>query len=69
MDRDLPPLTLPLLRGTLSRGAGTVALGSLIAACGTEAQTPRASEERAAEDLSDTEKVVNWSNWARTAAW
>jgi spermidine/putrescine transport system substrate-binding protein len=66
--RDLPPLTLPLLRGTLSRrtlfrGAGTVALGGLIAACGTEAQTPRASEERAAEDLSDKEKVVNWSNW------
>jgi spermidine/putrescine transport system substrate-binding protein len=66
--RDLPPLTLPLLRGTLSRrtlfrGAGTVALGGLIAACGTKAQTPQASEERAAEDLSDTEKEVNWSNW------
>jgi len=68
MDRDLPPLTLPLLRGTLSRrtlfrGAGAVALGGLVAACGTKAQTPKASEERAAEDLSDKEKEVNWSNW------
>ena len=68
MDRDLPPLTLPLLRGTLSRrtlfrGAGAVTIGSLLAACGTEAQAPRASEERAAEDLSDREKEVIWSNW------
>jgi spermidine/putrescine transport system substrate-binding protein len=68
MDRDLPPLTLPLLRGTLSRrtlfrGAGAVALGGLVAACGTEAQAPRSSQERAADDLSDQEKVVNWSNW------
>jgi spermidine/putrescine transport system substrate-binding protein len=68
MDRDLPPLTLPLLRGTLSRrtlfrSASAVALGSLLAACGTEAQAPRAQEERAAEDLSDQEKEVNWSNW------
>jgi spermidine/putrescine transport system substrate-binding protein len=68
MDRDLPPLTLPLLRGTLSRrslfrGAGVVGMGSLLAACGTKAQAPKASEERAAEDKSDQEKVVNWSNW------
>jgi spermidine/putrescine transport system substrate-binding protein len=68
MVRDLPPLTLPLLRGTLSRrtlfrGAGVVGAGTLLAACGTEAQTPRASEERAAEDKSDQEKEVNWSNW------
>ena len=68
MDRDLPPLNLPLLRGTLSRrtlfrGAGTVALGGLIVACGTKAQAPKASAERAADDLSDEEKVVNWSNW------
>ena len=68
MDRELPPLTLPLLRGTLSRrtlfrGAGAVALGSLLAACGTEPQAPRAAAERSAEDLSDREKVVNWSNW------
>jgi spermidine/putrescine transport system substrate-binding protein len=68
MDRDLPPLTLPLLRGTLSRrtffrGAGAVGLATLLAACGTEAQAPKSSEERAAEDKSDQEKVVNWSNW------
>ena len=68
MDRDLPPLTLPLLRGTLSRrslfrGAGVVGMGTLLAACGTKAQAPKASEERAAEDKSDQEKVVNWSNW------
>jgi spermidine/putrescine transport system substrate-binding protein len=68
MERDLPPLTLPLLRGTLSRrtffrGAGAVGLATLLAACGTEAQAPKSSEERAAEDKSDQEKVVNWSNW------
>jgi spermidine/putrescine transport system substrate-binding protein len=68
MARELPPLTLPLVRGALSRrtlfrGAGAVALGSVLAACGTAPQAPRSSGERAAEDLSDTEKVVNWSNW------
>jgi spermidine/putrescine transport system substrate-binding protein len=68
MERDLPPLTLPLLRGTLSRrtffrGAGAVGLATLLAACGTEAQAPKSSEERAADDKSDQEKVVNWSNW------
>lgn len=68
MDRPLPPLTLPLMRGTLSRrtlfrGAGAVALGTFLAACGTAPQTPKSSGERAADDLSDDEKVVNWSNW------
>jgi spermidine/putrescine transport system substrate-binding protein len=68
MDRDLPPLTLPLLRGTLSRrtffrGAGAAGLAALLAACGTAAQAPKSSKERAAEDKSDSEKVVNWSNW------
>jgi spermidine/putrescine transport system substrate-binding protein len=68
MDRNLPPMTLPLLRGTLSRrtlfrGAGAVGMGTLLAACGTKPQAPKASEERAAEDKSDQEKVVNWSNW------
>jgi spermidine/putrescine transport system substrate-binding protein len=66
--RELPPLTLPLLRGTLSRrtlfrGASAVALGTVLAACGTEPQQPTSSDERAADDLSDDEKVVNWSNW------
>jgi spermidine/putrescine transport system substrate-binding protein len=68
MDRDLPPLTLPLLRGTLSRrtlfrGAGAVGLATLLAACGTEAQAPKSAGDRAAEDKSDQDKVVNWSNW------
>lgn len=68
MDRELPPLTLPLLRGTLSRrtlfrGAAATALGTFLAACGTEAQSPKSSDERAADDRSDDEKVVNWSNW------
>jgi spermidine/putrescine transport system substrate-binding protein len=66
--RELPPLTLPLLRGTLSRrtlfrGASAVALGTVLAACGTEPQQQTSSDERAADDLSDEEKVVNWSNW------
>jgi len=68
MERDLPPLTLPLLRGTLSRrtffrGAGAAGLAALLAACGTAAQAPKSSQDRAAEDKSDKEKVVNWSNW------
>lgn len=68
MAREVPPLTLPLVRGvltrrTLFRGAGAAALGTLVAACGTRAQAPRAAAERSAEDLSDQEKVVVWSNW------
>jgi spermidine/putrescine transport system substrate-binding protein len=68
MVQELPPLTLPLLRGTLSRrtlfrGAAATALGTFLAACGTAPQSQKSSEERAADDLSDDEKVVNWSNW------
>ena len=69
MARELPPLTLPLLRGTLSRrtlfrGASAVALGTVLAACGTAPQGERSADERRAdEDMSDQEKVVNWSNW------
>jgi spermidine/putrescine transport system substrate-binding protein len=60
--------SLPLLRGTLSRrtlfrGAGAVALGTLLAACGTKGTGPTAAGDRAAEDRSDQDKVVNWSNW------
>jgi spermidine/putrescine transport system substrate-binding protein len=59
---------LPLLRGTLSRrtlfrGAGAVALGTLLAACGTKGAGPTQAKDRAAEDRSDQDKVVNWSNW------
>jgi spermidine/putrescine transport system substrate-binding protein len=68
MDREPTPLSLPLLRGTLSRrtlfrGAGAVTLGTFLAACGTAPQSQQSSDDRAAEDRSDEEKVVNWSNW------
>ena len=69
MDHDRT-VSVPLLRGALTRrtlfqGAGAVGLGGLLAACGTKG-TSKASapaSARAASDLSDTEKVVNWSNW------
>ena len=69
MDSD-PRLSPALLRGSLSRrtlfqGAGAVALGSVLAACGTSGtatgKTPASA--RAAADLSDTDKLINWSNW------
>jgi spermidine/putrescine transport system substrate-binding protein len=69
MDR-LPPLSAPLLRGTLTRrtlmqGAGVLALTSALAACGTAgtATKPKPATARAAKDLSDTDKRVRWSNW------
>ena len=63
-----PNMSIPLMRGmltrrTLFRGAGAVALGSLLAACGTPGTAPKSNEDRAAEDKSDKDKVVNWSNW------
>ena len=69
MDSD-PRLSVPLLRGTLSRrtlfqGAGMAALGGFLAACGTQgtSKTSAPASARAAKDLSDTEKIVKWSNW------
>ena len=65
-----PPASAALLRGTLTRrtlfrGAGAVALGGALAACGTEGTAGPAApaSARAAQDLSATEKLVNWSNW------
>jgi spermidine/putrescine transport system substrate-binding protein len=59
-----------LLRGLVSRrtllqGAGGVALTAGLAACGTSGTAKKVSpkEQAAAKDLSDTDKVVNWSNW------
>ncbi|HEX6918711.1 MAG TPA: spermidine/putrescine ABC transporter substrate-binding protein [Actinomycetes bacterium] len=58
-----------LLRGLISRrtllqGAGGAAVAAGLAACGTSGTTKKAStSEQAAKDLSDSEKVVNWSNW------
>jgi spermidine/putrescine transport system substrate-binding protein len=69
MDGD-PRISAPLIRGSLSRrtlfqGAGAVALGGVLAACGTKgtAKGSSAASARAAADTSDTDKVVNWSNW------
>jgi spermidine/putrescine transport system substrate-binding protein len=63
-----PNMSVPLMRGMLTRrslfrGAGVVALGSLLAACGTPGTAPTSNEDRAADDKSDEDKVVNWSNW------
>src|SRR3954452_18315919 len=67
MERDTP-LPVPFARGmltrrTLFRGAGAVALGTFLAACGTSGTAPKSSQDRAAQDRSDEEKIVNWSNW------
>ena len=74
MNTPIPPtLTAALARGLLSRrtlmvgaaGAGVTAL----AACGSKGRSPSASgtsaavTAKAAQDMSDTEKLVNWSNW------
>jgi spermidine/putrescine transport system substrate-binding protein len=64
-----PELSAAFRRGLLSRrtllqGAGGAALVAGLAACGTSGTTTKAKpSEQAAKDLSDTEKVVNWSNW------
>ena len=69
MDRR-PPISAPLLRGTLTRrtlfrGVGVAAIGGALAAGGTEgtATAPPPASARVAEDLSATEKLVKWSNW------
>jgi spermidine/putrescine transport system substrate-binding protein len=68
---DFDPRHLPFLRGALSRrtvlaGAGGVGVAAALAACGTGG-TGATGEGRptpsAAEDRSDTDKVLNWSNW------
>ena len=61
-----PALALPVSRRTFLRGTSVGALslagGGLLAACGTEGAT-QTEESCVSEDLSETEKVVNWSNW------
>jgi spermidine/putrescine transport system substrate-binding protein len=77
-NRQTPDLTSPSMRAALARGlttrrtlmTGVFGVGATLAltACGSEGTgsstsggaTPTAA---AAQDLSDTEKVVNWSNW------
>jgi len=75
MNDPTPPiLTTSLLRGLVSRRtlmAGTAGLGvTALAACGSKGKNPStggsgsaAPSAKAAQDLSSTEKVVNWSNW------
>jgi spermidine/putrescine transport system substrate-binding protein len=72
-----PDLTSAAARAALARGltsrrsvmAGAFGLGALtLAGCGSEGTAPATSGSatptaKAAEDLSDTEKIVNWSNW------
>jgi spermidine/putrescine transport system substrate-binding protein len=57
-----------LTRRSLLAGAGAAGLLSLLAACGTGGTTPSGGGETGAAltpatDLSDTEKLVRWSNW------
>jgi spermidine/putrescine transport system substrate-binding protein len=67
-------LRAALSRGVLTRrtamagGAGAIALA--LAACGSKGKNPTASgsgsaapSAKAAQDMSDSEKLVNWSNW------
>ncbi|HZG97175.1 MAG TPA: spermidine/putrescine ABC transporter substrate-binding protein [Nocardioidaceae bacterium] len=63
----LPPgLALPVTRRSVLRGASVGAAGlagaGLLSACGTEAAT-QSEETCASDDLSESEKQVNWSNW------
>lgn len=51
-----------LSRRTLMRGAGGVGLAAFLAACGSGPST-KSSGERAAKDVSATEKTVDFSNW------
>lgn len=72
----MPDLNDPLLtsfaRAAISRrsaltGFAAVAAAGLLTACGSAGRNATASGSaaapKAAEDLSDTDKVVNWSNW------
>ena len=61
----LAPLTRGLVsRRTLLTGLGASGLAGLLAACGTKGTAGKANPSaQAAVDRSDTEKVINWSNW------
>ncbi|WP_337587574.1 polyamine ABC transporter substrate-binding protein [Crystallibacter crystallopoietes] len=54
-----------LSRRKMLMGAGGLTLAGLLAACGTggTGTTSAAGGATPAEDLSDSEKVVNWANW------
>lgn len=50
-------------RRRLLQAAGIGGAALAVAACGTGGDSASSGEAASAEDLSDTEKVVNWSNW------
>src|SRR4051794_37968130 len=69
---DVDPDVVRSLRRLLSRrsvlrgasAAGVLAAGGpLLAACGTKGAKKASSDQAATTDRSDTEKVVNFSNW------
>jgi spermidine/putrescine transport system substrate-binding protein len=72
MNDQIPPtLSAALARGLLSRRTlmlGAAGLGvTTLAACGSKGRSPSAggtsASAKAAQDMSDSEKLVNWSNW------
>ena len=76
MNDQLPLSTqVAFARGALSRRSvmsGALGLGAVavLSACGSKGRNPSARgsgsaapSAKAAQDMSDTEKVVNWSNW------
>lgn len=50
-------------RRRLLQAAGISSAAVAVAACGTGGDSGTASEGSAPQDVSDTEKTVNWSNW------
>jgi spermidine/putrescine transport system substrate-binding protein len=72
MTEPIDPKHIPFLRGALSRrsvlaGAGGVGVAAALAACGTGGSDTGSDGARPtpskAEDKSDVDKVLNWSNW------
>ena len=76
-DKDNPILRAALMRGLVSRrsammGAAGVSAAAFLAACGSAGKNPSSGAAgtgaakktaAAATDLSDSEKIINWSNW------
>ena len=71
-----PTLDAALMRGLLNRRTlmvGAAGLGvTALAACGSKGRSPSgtgtgtaAPSAKAAQDMSDSEKLINWSNWTQ----
>ena len=63
----VPPELRAIVRAQLTRrtalqGAGVAGLAAFLAACGTGGGST-STQPGAAEDASDSDKVVNWANW------